>query len=243
MKLQGKIAIVTGGGTGIGSGIACALAEEGAQVIVAGRREEKLKEVAGAYSGSIAIDTHTVDVTCRDSVKTLIDDITKKYGKVDILVNNAGANIAKRKIAEVSDEDWDFLMKVNVTGAFYTMTAVLPQMRDRKDGVIINVSSIAGKRASLLGGVAYSASKFAMTALGSTVGLEERVNGIRITNIYPGEVATPILEQRTEPVSDERKAAMLQPEDLGAAAAMVACLHPRAHVPELIMKPLVQDYC
>jgi NADP-dependent 3-hydroxy acid dehydrogenase YdfG len=122
------------------------------------------------------------------------------------------------------------------------MYAVLPQMRRRRDGLIINVSSIAGKRALALGGIAYCASKFAMTGLGVAVGNEDAEHGIRVTNIYPGEVNTPILENRPEPVSDERKAAMLQPEDVAALAVTIACLPPRAHVPELIIKPRLQAY-
>ncbi len=113
-------------------------------------------------------------------------------------------------------EQWDQMMAINATGAYNCMHAVLPQMRERHDGLIMNISSIAGKRAANLGGIAYCASKFAMTALGTAVGLEEANNGIRVTNIYPGEVETPILEQRPEPVSQERRAAMLQPEDVAA---------------------------
>jgi NADP-dependent 3-hydroxy acid dehydrogenase YdfG len=93
-----------------------------------------------------------------------------------------------------------------------------------------------------LGGIAYCASKFAMTALGTAVANEDAPNGVRVTNIYPGEVNTPILENRPEPVSDERKAAMLQPEDLGSLAVTIACLPPRAHVPELVIKPTLQQY-
>jgi NADP-dependent 3-hydroxy acid dehydrogenase YdfG len=122
------------------------------------------------------------------------------------------------------------------------MHAVLPQMRARGDGLIVNISSIAGKRALALGGIAYCASKFAMTALGTAVGNEVAPDGVRITNVYPGEVNTPILDNRPQPVSDERKASMLQPEDVGALVLSVACLPPRAHVPELIIKPTVQEY-
>jgi NADP-dependent 3-hydroxy acid dehydrogenase YdfG len=133
-------------------------------------------------------------------------------------------------------------MGINASGAYHCMYQVLPQMRERKDGLIINVSSIAGKRALALGGIAYCASKFAMTALGTAVGNEDAANGIRVTNLYPGEVNTPILVNRPEPVSDERKAAMVQPEDIGAVIAVIAALPPRAHVPEIIVKPTVQEY-
>jgi NADP-dependent 3-hydroxy acid dehydrogenase YdfG len=106
----------------------------------------------------------------------------------------------------------------------------------------VNISSIAGKRALTLAGPAYCASKFAATALGTAVGLEERANGIRVTNIYPGEVNTPILEKRPVPVPRERKAQMVQPEDIGALVVDLAKLPERVLVPELIVTPLYQEY-
>ena len=112
----------------------------------------------------------------------------------------------------------------------------LPAIRRR------TVSSVSGIRASKLGGVAYSASKFAMAALGTAVALEEGVNGIRVTNVFPGEVDTPILESRPVKVSDEHRARILQPEDVAAAVLMIACLPPRAHIAELIIKPTTQDF-
>ena len=146
-------------------------------------------------------------------------------------------------MAELAPEDWDRLMQVNVTGAYNTIREVLPEMRERKDGLIVNISSIAGLRASPLGGVAYSASKFAMTALGTCVALEERERGIRVTNVYPGEVDTPILEQRPQPVSAEHRALILQPEDVAAAVVMIAKLPARAHIPDLTIKPTSQAFC
>ncbi|HET6880850.1 MAG TPA: SDR family NAD(P)-dependent oxidoreductase, partial [Pirellulales bacterium] len=144
--------------------------------------------------------------------------------------------------AELSPEDWELMMRVNASGAFYLLRAVLPQMRERRDGLIVNISSIAGKRSSLLGGIGYTAAKFAMTATGITASREESQYGIRITNIYPGEVDTPILEHRPKPVSAEHRARILKSEDVAAAVMMVACLPPRAHVPELVIKPTSQDY-
>src|SRR4029078_2056656 len=104
--------------------------------------------------------------------------------------------------------DWDRVMAINATGVYNAMYAVLPQMRERRDGLIVNISSISGKRAAALGGVAYNASKFAVAALGISVANEEAPNNIRITTIYPGEVDTPILEHRPQPVSADRRAKM-----------------------------------
>ena len=134
------------------------------------------------------------------------------------------------------------MLDINVSGAFHCSQVVLPQMRGRRDGIIINISSIAGLRSAPLGGVGYNASKFAMTALGIACGDEERVNGIRVTNIYPGEVETPILEHRPTPVTDEHRARILQPEDVAAAVLMVVQLPARARVSELTIIPTSQSF-
>jgi NADP-dependent 3-hydroxy acid dehydrogenase YdfG len=238
--LSGKVVVVTGGGTGIGLGIAEALAAEGCKVVIGGRREEKIREAAESCDPPLYY--HQVNVGQRPSVKDLFEWVEKELGPVDILVNSAGVNIKNRKMSEMSPEQWDEVISANVTGAYNCMYCVLPKMREKGDGIIINISSIAGKRAAALGGVAYCASKFAMTALGTAVGNEVASEGVRITNIYPGEVNTPILENRPAPVSEERKATMLMPEDLGHMVAAICKLPPRAHVPEMVIKPLVQEY-
>lgn len=242
-KLDGKTALVVGGGTGIGLGIAIALAQEGCRVAISGRREDKLREAAASYMGKPPLLVHAADVGDPASVDQLVGWAIKELGRIDIFVNSAGVNVLKRKMAELSIDDWEMMMRINASGAFYCLRAILPHMRQRQDGLVVNVSSIAGKRASLLGGVGYSAAKFAMTALGMTAGLEEAIHNIRITNVYPGEVDTPILEKRPVPVSAEHRAKILKPEDVGAAVVMLACLPPRAHIPELIIKPTSQAYC
>ncbi|TWT57190.1 putative oxidoreductase [Thalassoglobus neptunius] len=241
--MSGKTVLITGGGTGIGAGCAHEFARAGYRVAISGRRVEKLKEVADSAPDGAEILFQAADVSCRDDVDSLVNWANEQLGHVDILLNCAGINIANRKMDVLSPDDWDKLMKVNATGAYNIMRAVLPQMRERKDGLIINVSSIAGLRASLLGGVAYSASKFAMTALGTCVGLEERENGIRVTNVYPGEVETPILDARPNPVSAEHRARILQPSDIASMIVAVAALPPRAHVPDLVIKPTTQEFC
>src|SRR5262249_35936389 len=115
-------------------------------------------------------------------------------------------------------------------------------MRERKTGLIVQVCSIAGKRASVLGGAGYSASKFGQAALGICLGREEGPHGIRSTVIYPGEVNTPILDARPGPGPAGRRRLMLQPEDVAAAVAFLVELHPRANVPELVITPTVDDW-
>jgi NAD(P)-dependent dehydrogenase (short-subunit alcohol dehydrogenase family) len=242
MRLSTKTVLVTGGGSGIGLGIAKALADEGCHVAIAGRTAEKLRDAAAAYAGPKPLLIHPVEVADRASVAKLFQWAADQLGLIDILVNAAGLNIVHRSLAETTPEEWDRLLAINATGTFNCMQAVLPQMRERGDGLVINISSIAGKRALRLGGVAYCASKFAMTALGTFATLEEGRNGIRVTNIYPGEVDTPILDARPTPLTPEHRARILQPCDVAAAVLMVACLPPRAHVAELVIKPTTQDY-
>lgn len=242
ITVENKVAVITGGGSGIGLAIATDLAESGAKVVIAGRNEDKLKSAAEKIRGKHAIQVRSLDVTHREDVNKFFAWVESEVGPVEILVSSAGTNIPNRTMDVLDPDDWDKLMSINATGAYNCMRCVLPGMRERKDGNIVNISSIAGKRAIMLGGVAYNASKFAMTALGTTVGEEVKDLGIRVTNIYPGEVETPILDERPEPVSAERRSKMLQPDDVSSAVMMVLHLPPRAHVSELVIKPTVQSF-
>ena len=242
MKLQGKKAVITGGGSGIGLGIARGLGEAGCQVAICGRREDVLRQVAEESQANGAMLYRTVDVADREDVRNLVQWATDQMGQIDILVNSAGVNVKTRSMAEMTPEQWDHVLRVNATGAYNCMYEVLPQMRQRRDGLIINVSSISGLRATALGGIAYSASKFAMAALGTATANEERLNGIRVTNVFPGEVNTPILKQRPNPVTEEHKATILQPEDFAELVVAIAALPPRAHVSDIIIKPTKQEF-
>ena len=144
--LEGKVAVVTGGGTGIGAAVAVALAEDGAKVVITGRREEKLKQAAAGFSGEPKILCRACDVGDREDVNALFAWVKENVGPVDILVSSAGINVPKRSMAEGSPEDWDKVLRVNATGAYNCTYAVLPDMRAKKDGVIVNISSVAGIR-------------------------------------------------------------------------------------------------
>jgi len=241
-SLTTKTALITGGGSGIGLGCALALAREGCRVAIAGRRLEVLQEAAAAWTGQPPILFHACDVANRADVDKLLAWASQRLGQIDILVNAAGVNLKNRLMSNMTPPDWDRVLAINATGVYNAMHAVLPQMRERKDGLIVNISSISGKRAAAIGGVAYNASKFAVAALGISVANEEAANNIRVTTIYPGEVDTPILEYRPQPVSAERRAKMLLPEDVAQLVVALAQLPPRAHVPELIIKPTSQEY-
>ncbi len=241
-ELAGKVVAITGGGTGIGSGIARGLAEAGCIVTIGGRRPEPLQGFAKSVSSKHPIRTHVIDVADPASIEAFFADVRKNVGEVDILVNSAGINIQKRTMAEMDPDEWDRVLRINATGAYRCMHEVLPAMRLRRDGLIVNISSVAGKRAITLGGIVYCASKFAMTALGTAVSNEVRNEGVRITNVYPGEVNTPILDNRPTPVSQEHKDAILQPEDIASVVVTICRLPPRANVPEVVIKPTIQEW-
>lgn len=242
MTVEGKTVLITGGGTGVGRSAAALFARSGAQVVISGRREEKLAQVSAELDGEPPVRYRRCDVADREQVHALVKWMQEQFGTIDILVSNAGLNIAERQLAELSPQNWDLIMNVNSTGAFNVVHAVLPMMREKKDGVIISVSSIAGIRPSVVAGAAYNASKHAMTALSKSISLEERENGIRATAIHPGEINTPILDDRPVPVSEERKVQILQPEDVAETIFFVATLHPRAHISELTIKPTVDAF-
>ena len=231
---------MVGGGSGMGKAIALALATEEAKVVVAGRRQSRLAAVADQSKGTIL--TRTVDVADRNSVKELFDWFGQTIGQLHLLVNSAGTNVPKRSMKELAPNDWDRLMNINATGAFNCMHFGLPLMRPHKSGLIINISSTSGKRAAPLGGVAYNASKFAMAALGTSANEDERENGIRVTTIFPGEVDTPILDDRPVPPSAENRATMLKASDIAHITLAIAKLSPLAHVPELVIKPIRQSF-
>ena len=242
IELKDKIVAISGGGTGIGEGIAKKLASLGCRVAIGGRRIEKLEAVASDSMSSSPMFCHVLDVADPLSVKDFFANVRTHFGDPDILVNSAGINIQKRTMAEMIPEDWDRVMQINASGAYRCISEVLPAMRRRGDGLVVNISSVAGKRAITLGGVVYCASKFAMTALGTAISNEVRDEGVRITNVYPGEVNTPILENRPTPVSQDHKDSILQPEDIAEVVATICSLPPRANVPEVVVKPTKQEW-
>jgi NADP-dependent 3-hydroxy acid dehydrogenase YdfG len=241
-RLTGKVCLVTGGGSGIGFAVARAFLAEGARVAIAGRDEAKLRRAAETLKGGERLTCCPLDVARADQVEAAVRDLSRSWGSVEILVNNAGLNLRQRSVRELTPENWQLLLQTNLDGAFYCIHAVLPAMLQRRDGVIINISSTAGKRPGPLGGAAYAASKFGMRALGLCLAAEEKDNGVRVSTIYPGEVNTPILDARPQPVSAEQRQLILQPEDVAAAVLFVATLPPRVSVPELVIKPTAQVY-
>jgi NADP-dependent 3-hydroxy acid dehydrogenase YdfG len=236
-RLTNKVALVTGGGSGIGLASAHLFVQEGAKVAITGRDEAKLKQAVQELAGGDCLFAASADVADPKQVQAMVEKVQAKFGRIDILLNNAGVNIKNRAFCQLTPETWQMVLRANLDGAFYCIHYVLPQMIERRDGVIINIDSVSGKRSHPLGGVAYNASKFGMTALGLCLGAEEKENGIRVCNIYPGEVDTPILKDRPSEPTPEHRRRMLRSEDVAAAVLFVATLPPHVTVPELIIKP------
>jgi NAD(P)-dependent dehydrogenase (short-subunit alcohol dehydrogenase family) len=235
--LSGQSVLITGGGSGIGLAAARLFLAEGARVAIAGRDADKLRRAADSLNGGDRLIHRPADVTDPEQVRQLVEDVNRRFGRIDVLVNNAGLNIKERTLRELTPERWRRLLAGNLEGAFHCMQAVLPSMRERRDGLIINVNSISGKRANPLGGAGYIAAKFGLRGLAMGVAAEEKLNGIRVSSIYPGEVDTPILEQRPNQVTEEHRRSMLRPEDVAAAVLFIAALPPNATVPELVITP------
>ena len=238
ISLTGKVAWITGAGTGIGLAGAKALADAGATVVMSGRR----KEVLALEAEKIRIkggksEVEALDVSDAKAVKKAAAAILSRHARLDILVNSAGLNTTNRYWKNQTIEGWREVIGINLDGSFYTIHAVLPAMRARRDGLIINVSSWAGIFHPKLTGAAYNASKHAVTAMTETINMEECANGIRACAICPAEVATPIMDRRPVPPSQEDRARMLQAEDLGNTIRFIAQMPPHVCVNQVIISP------
>ncbi len=159
--------------------------QEGATVTIGGRRADAVAKAVEELKAYGNVHGHPIDVSDRTSVNNFFDWAASTLPPITILVQAAGINIRDRTMQAMVPEDWDKVMSINATGAYNCMHAVLPAMLKAKSGLIVNISSVAGKRAITLGGIAYCASKFAMTALGTAAGNELSEHGIRVTSIYP----------------------------------------------------------
>ena len=236
--LTGKVAWITGAGTGIGEGAAVALAGAGMHVVLSGRRVEPLQAVAARITGAGGqTRVLQLDVADGDAVDAAAQDIATREGRVDVLINSAGLNARKRNWKHLTRAAWDQVIRVDLDGAFYCCNAVLPMMRAQQDGLVINISSWAGKYVGVVTGPAYSAAKFAMNAMTESLNMEECMNGIRATAVCPGEVSTPILELRPVKVTDEERARMVQAEDCGALVLFLAQLPVHVCINELTISP------
>ena len=220
MKLNGKVAIITGGGPGIGRSIAETFAREGASVIIAGRRLEKLREVQDAIT-SVGGSAFAVkaDVGNQADAQRLVDETLRLFGKLNILVNNAGDFITG-SVTETSIEDWDRIFGINVRAVFLLSRLALPEIERGGGGSIINISSTLGEQV-IPACTVYSASKAALNMMSKSMALDYASKGIRVNTISPGVVDTPIHSVR-------------KIEDAAAWEKQVAAMHPLGRIGEPI---------
>lgn len=237
-KLEGKVAIITGAGTGIGREAAKMFAADGAKLVVVGRRPEPLQSVVDEIksAGGDAVAKPT-DLENGDAAAALADFTIQTYGKVDILVNNAGHASKVRSIRWVKPDEWDSVFRINIEAVYRLTQACLPNMVERGEGTVITTSSLAALNPGIVGGAPYSAAKAASYNLMRGLNSEMRSYGIRATAIIPGEVDTPILEGRPAVPNDEARATMMQPEDVAEAILLCATLPQRTLIEEIVLMP------
>jgi serine 3-dehydrogenase (NADP+) len=236
-RLENQVAVIVGASSGMGRATALAFAAEGARLAIGARRQAELdallKEITG-FGGQVV--ARTTDVAKRPDVDALVQAAVERFGKLDVLVNCAGINVPNRQLARLDQAGWDRVIAINLTGAYHCTQAALPRMRDQKGGLIIHVGSISGLWGDF-SGAAYQASKHGMVGLANATRMEERLNGIRVTVIYPGLCDTPILKNRPVPPTPEQRALMMQPEDIAQACVFTASLPPRTYVSDLVLMP------
>ncbi len=230
MELQGKTAIVTGGGRGIGEGISRVLAREGANVAVMGRHAHEVEAVSHSIreqgGQSLAV---VADVTDWSSLEAMVRTVVGHFGGIDVLVNNAGIEGPPRMLADLPVEQWDEVLGVNIRGVFLCCKAVLPAMSARGRGRIINIGSIAGRRMTFFGSADYTVSKYGVEGLTQHLAWELADQRITVNSICPGGVVTPLMEEHISPAYREMVTKRLVPlgrmctmEEIGEAVSFVA---------------------
>jgi NADP-dependent 3-hydroxy acid dehydrogenase YdfG len=236
--LAGKVAWVTGAGSGIGEAAAVTLARESAAVALTGRRREPLQKVADQITraGGKAL-VAPGDLGEQEAAGRIAGTIKQTFGRLDILVNNAGANLVERSWAKLNPERVKSMLDTNLNSAFYCSVAALNIMRPQRDGLLIHTASWAGRFVGLVSGPAYAAAKHGVVAMSHSINMEEFQNGIRSTVLCPAEVATPILDRRPKPVSAEERARMIQPEHMADLIVYVAKLPPTVCMNEVVISP------
>jgi NAD(P)-dependent dehydrogenase (short-subunit alcohol dehydrogenase family) len=236
MQLEGKIALVTGGGTGIGKAIAEAILAEGAQVIIIGRTEFKLIETQRELgSGS---EIMVCDVTEESQVNKVYETIMTNHGRLDILINNAGTSF-KEKAYELTYASWKKVIDINLNGAFLCARDAMKIMVNQKSGRIINIGSISGQMGRPLN-APYTSSKFGIEGLTRAFALDGRDHGVAVSVIHPGNVATNIISKDEIPKREKEGFVLL--EDLGKLAVTMLTMSPNVNILGSVILPITQPY-
>lgn len=226
-------ALITGASSGIGKETALAFAKAGIDVALVSRSEDKLEAVAGvAREAGVKANAYGLDLAKVEDVREKIAAIAADFGSIDILVNNAGIGYTGSLI-ETPLSDWQAVININLTSVFQCIQGILPMMRDRKKGLIINVASIAGSEAFPDWG-AYCVSKAGLIALSKVTALEERTHGIRVATINPGSVNTPLWDTETVGANFDRNS-MLSAETVAQSILHIALAPEQAVVEELTL--------
>lgn len=237
VSLKGQVALVVGASSGIGRATALMMAREGAKVMASARRNQRLAELKTAIaSEGHAIETLAADATDIAQMNRLADETRKRLGPIQILVYVTGTNTPDRSLKRLRPEIWNELVTTNLNGAYYITQALLPAMREARNGHLIYISSISGHTPDV-SGAAYQASKRGLIGLSHAIRVEEKENGIRTTVICPGLVDTELLEKRPVKPTAEQLAQALLPEHVAEAVLACAKLPPRAVIPELTIVP------
>jgi len=219
MKLAGKVAIVTGGGRGIGRAVALALAGEGAAVVVSARTPSEIEEVAQAVRdlGQRALPVQA-DVSQEGDVAAMVDQTLRVFGRADILVNNAAVNLPDRNVVDLTLAEWNRVLAVNLTGAFLCSKAVLPAMIEQRSGKIVNISSIGG-RSGAAGRSPYRAAKSALINFTQCLAAEVKRYGIDVNAVCPGGTDTRMLRD----IDHARgRSGLMRPEEIAAVVLFLA---------------------
>ena len=244
-KLDGKVAVVTGASSGIGEATAEALAAEGASVVVAARRAERLSDLVERINGAGGGKALSVecDVTDEEQAHDLIRRATDEFGRVDILVNNAGVMLLSKIEKGLSDQ-WRQMFDVNVLGLLYATDAAIPVMKEQQSGHVVNISSVAGRRTRATTGV-YSGTKFAVNAISEAMRQELQGDKIRVTIVEPGAVATELATHITDDEAKEGLSGLLsldilRAEDIADAIAYAVTRPERVSINEVLIRPTQQ---
>lgn len=228
-----RIAIVTGGTRGIGQAIACALLEAGGRVVICARSQEAVaacvKRLQAQWAGRVA--GTVCDVSCYDQVRSLVDFTLEEFGGLDILVNNAGVGVMA-DIAEISPRQWQEVIGTNLTGVYHCCHAVVPVLRRRGGGYILNIGSLAGTQ-GFAGGAAYNASKFGLNGFCEAIMQDLRHDNIRVSAILPGSVNTGFRGHR----AGKEARWKLAPEDVARVVVDLLRHHPRSLPSRVELRP------
>jgi 3-oxoacyl-[acyl-carrier protein] reductase len=236
-SIENKVAIVTGGTRGIGRAIARRLLAEGARVAICGTRQKSVDDALGLLVPNEHVFGLVADVSRLDNVRSFVDAVRQRFGTIDILINNAGAGMF-RSVAEMSPEEWQRMIGLNLTGVYYCCHEILPIFIQSGGGDIVNISSLAGKNA-FAGGAGYNASKFGLNGLSEAMMLDHRHAGVRVTTIMPGSVDTEFGRDGSASEADdsEKNSWKIAPDDIAEIVINVLRMPRRTTIGQIEVRP------